>query len=70
MICIDQLGLGFNALTDGKLLDKHNNVIPGLYTIGNGLNGILFESTAIPEIRLQAYNLAKELIQQNVEKIS
>lgn len=70
MICIDQLGLGFNALTDGKLLDKHNNVIPGLYTVGNGLKGVLFESTAIPEIRLQAYNLAKELIQQNVEKIS
>ena len=66
LICVDELGLGFNATPDGKLLDKNNNIIPEFYTIGNGLKGILFESTAIPEIRVQAYNLAKDLLMADV----
>jgi uncharacterized NAD(P)/FAD-binding protein YdhS len=68
-LCADELGLGFNTLPDGKLLDKKNAVLPEFYTIGNGLKGILFESTAIPEIRLQAYNLAKLLIESTVETV-
>lgn len=69
LISADELGLGLNATPDGKLLDKNNNVIPEFYTIGNGLKGILFESTAIPEIRVQAYNLAKNLLMADVATI-
>lgn len=69
MICVDELGLGLNALHDGRLLDKNNQVVPDFYTIGNGLKGILFESTAIPEIRVQAYNLAKNLLLADVATV-
>ncbi len=69
LICVDELGLGLNVLPDGKLLDKNNKGIPGLYTIGNGLKAALFESTAIPEIRVQAYNLAKELLRADVTMV-
>lgn len=65
----DELGLGLNSLADGRLLDKNNDIIPDFYTIGNGLKGVLFESTAIPEIRVQAYNLAKELLTSDVAAI-
>lgn len=60
----DELGIGFNVLPDGRLLDKENNIMPEFYTIGNGLKGVLFESTAIPEIRLQAYQLAKKITEE------
>lgn len=69
LVFVDELGLGFNATPDGKLLDKDNNVIPEFYTIGNGLKGVLFESTAIPEIRVQAYNLAKDLLMADVTTV-
>ncbi len=68
-LCVDELGFGFNALADGRLLDNKNQVLPEFYTIGNGLKGILFESTAIPEIRVQAYNLAKLLTESTVEAV-
>ena len=66
-INIDELALGFDALPDGTLLDKNKKLMPEFYTIGNGLKGILFESTAIPEIRLQAYNLSKLIKKQHAE---
>lgn len=69
LLAVDKLGLGWNALPDGRLLDKNDRVIPGFYTIGNGLKGILFESTAIPEIRIQAFNLAKKLLMADVETV-
>jgi uncharacterized NAD(P)/FAD-binding protein YdhS len=63
-INIDELALGFDALPDGTLLDKNKKEMPSFYTIGNGLKGILFESTAIPEIRIQAYQLSKKIQKQ------
>jgi len=58
----DELHMGFRALPDGRLLDGKGQVIPGFYTIGNGLRGVLFESSAIPEIRGQAYRLVKHIM--------
>lgn len=58
----DELHMGLKALPDGRLLDGKGQVIPGLYTIGNGLRGVLFESSAIPEIRGQAYRLVKNIM--------
>ncbi len=63
-LCKDELSIGFNVLPDGRLLDREHNIMPEFYTIGNGLKGVLFESTAIPEIRLQAYQLAKKITEE------
>lgn len=64
IINIDELALGLDALPDGTLLSKDKKEMSSFYTIGNGLKGILFESTAIPEIRLQAYQLTQKIMKE------
>lgn len=55
IIQVDELKYGVNADLKGKINTN-------LYTLGPLLKGILWESTAVPEIRIQAYHLAQELI--------
>jgi uncharacterized NAD(P)/FAD-binding protein YdhS len=62
LITKDPLSLGFNATGDGRIIDKSGKVIDNLLTIGSGLRGILWESTAIPEIRVQAHEMANKLL--------
>lgn len=60
----DRLRLGLNATPDGHIIgldDRPSNVI---YTLGTALKGILWESTAIPEIRTQARQLASRLLSE------
>jgi uncharacterized NAD(P)/FAD-binding protein YdhS len=60
----DTLRLGLNATPDGHIIgldDRPSNVI---YTLGTALKGILWESTAIPEIRIQAWQLASRLLSE------
>ncbi|MBN2364949.1 MAG: hypothetical protein EH225_02250 [Calditrichaeota bacterium] len=54
--------LGINALPDGSVITKNGIPSKILYTIGVPLRGILWESIAAPEIRLQAENLARKLL--------
>ncbi|MFC4763954.1 FAD/NAD(P)-binding protein [Dyella koreensis] len=57
----DPLGLGCNATPEGRL--QHNgDTWPHLYAMGSLLRGTLWESTAMPEIRQQARNLAERLL--------
>lgn len=53
----DDLSLGIKAQPNGKISEN-------LYTIGTALKGILWESTAMPEIRAQANQLAIELLSE------
>lgn len=62
LISKDPLSLGFNATGDGRIIDKSGKVIDNLLTIGSGLRGILWESTAIPEIRVQAHEMANKVL--------
>lgn len=55
IIAPDLLNYGINAQKDGQISQN-------IYTIGPPLKGILWESTAVPEIRLQAYDLASKII--------
>lgn len=57
----DPLGLGLDALPDGTLLRGDGGVARGLYAMGPLLRGVLWETTAIPEIRTQAVALARRL---------
>jgi uncharacterized NAD(P)/FAD-binding protein YdhS len=54
-IRVDALKYGIEASINGE-------IAPNLYTIGPPLKGILWESTAVPEIRVQAQQLALLLI--------
>ncbi|MCY7362911.1 MAG: FAD-dependent oxidoreductase, partial [Ignavibacteria bacterium] len=64
LIVPDEMKLGINALPDGTIIQKDNSISANLFTIGSALKGILWESTAVPELRLQAKNIAGELIRQ------
>ncbi len=64
LICPDEMKLGINALPDGTVIQKDHSLSRVLFTTGSLLKGILWESTAVPELRLQSYSLAGMLISQ------
>lgn len=58
------LGFGFDALPNGAILDKNGVCGNRLFTLGTALKGVLWETTAIPEIREQAANLARLILSE------
>jgi uncharacterized NAD(P)/FAD-binding protein YdhS len=58
----DPLGLGLDATLDGALLDATGTPSPNLHAVGPLRKGSLWETTAIPEIRRQADDLATRLL--------
>ena len=59
----DPLGLGCAAEADGRL-HHDDGAWPRLFVIGSLLRGTLWESTAMPEIRMQARHLADRFLQR------
>ncbi|MBS1552446.1 MAG: FAD/NAD(P)-binding protein [Bacteroidetes bacterium] len=64
LIVPDEMKLGINALPNGTIIHGDNTLSSKLFTIGSLLKGILWESTAVPELRHQAKSLAGELLSQ------
>jgi len=58
----DPLALGINALPTGEVLRYRGEPLGNVYTLGAPLKGVLWESTAIAEIRVQAAALAERLL--------
>jgi len=58
----DPLALGLNALPNGEVLRYRGGPSGWLFTIGPPLKGVLLESTAVIEIRVQAQALADRLL--------
>lgn len=58
----DELFLGLKATPDGKIINNRNETSSVLSTLGTALKGVLWESTAMPEIRAQARKLALALL--------
>ncbi len=63
LIRSDALAIGLDVAPNGALLDVDGVVSQILYTLGPPRQGRLWETTAVPEIRVQAATLAKELMQ-------
>ena len=61
LVRVDDLSLGLDARPDGAVIGSDGDISPRLFTLGTALKGILWESTAIPEIRVQARDLALKL---------
>jgi uncharacterized NAD(P)/FAD-binding protein YdhS len=59
----DSLNFGLDAEPDGRLRNRVGEASDVLHTLGTALKGILWESTAIPEIRIQARDLARRLLE-------
>ena len=60
-LCPDPLHLGILTDENGALLEDDGTPAPGLYTLGSSRRPAYFESTAVPELRLQAAALAAHL---------
>jgi uncharacterized NAD(P)/FAD-binding protein YdhS len=59
--CPDELGVGLATSPDGALIDVEGVISRRCFTLGPPRRGELLESTAIPEIRQQAAQLARLL---------
>ena len=58
----DDLKLGINADPNTfEVLDQSGRVQTGLYTIGSNLKGVLWESTAVSDLRVQAERIAENI---------
>lgn len=60
----DPLALGLNARPTGEVLRYRAGPSGWLFTLGAPLKGVLWETTAVPEIRDQAVALAERLLAQ------
>jgi uncharacterized NAD(P)/FAD-binding protein YdhS len=58
----DEVGIGLSCDADGALVDAAGRVSNQLFTLGPLRKGELWESTAVPELRVQAERLARRLI--------
>lgn len=59
---VDSLGLGLATDADGALIDSRGKASTLLHTLGPTRKGSLWETTAVPEIRVQAQALASALL--------
>ena len=58
----DELNMGIRSTPDGSVIGKAGKTSGIVYTLGTALKGTLWETTAIPEIRTQARQLALKLL--------
>jgi uncharacterized NAD(P)/FAD-binding protein YdhS len=54
--------LGLNALPNGAVIGRDGAVSNALFTLGSPMKGVLWEVLAVPEIRVQAEQLASLLL--------
>jgi uncharacterized NAD(P)/FAD-binding protein YdhS len=62
----DPLALGLNALPTGEIVRYRGGPVGWLFTLGAPLKGVLWETTAVREIRVQAQALAEHLLTADV----
>jgi uncharacterized NAD(P)/FAD-binding protein YdhS len=58
----DATGLGLATATSGRLVSADGTVSDSIYTLGPPLKGAMWETTAVPELRVQAAKLARTLL--------
>ena len=64
IIVPDPLFLGLDVGLGGTILNLQGERVNHLYTLGSPQKGILFETTAVPELRTQAAELADRILYQ------
>lgn len=62
LIAPSPLKMGIRALSNGSVLKNEEEISANMYAIGSLLRGVLWETTAVPELREQAENIAKQII--------
>ncbi len=59
---VDELGLGIKCTPEGRIINEQNQVEDGLWCIGPMRKSVLWETTALRELREQASELATLII--------
>lgn len=62
MVVLDPLHLGFSISNTGALKEVSGKDSSTLFALGPLTKGMSWESTAVPDIRLQSFELAKQLL--------
>lgn len=62
LVAVDELGLGLVTTASGQLIDSYGHPSDRLFTLGPPMKGRLWETTAVPELRTQAMQLADRLL--------
>ncbi len=63
----DSLFLGLAVAPNGALLNYLGQSSKSIFTLGSPQKGVLFETTAVPELRVQAKKLAEELTRDKTD---
>jgi uncharacterized NAD(P)/FAD-binding protein YdhS len=66
----DPLALGISARPTGEVLRYRGGEAGWLFTLGAPLKGVLWETTAVREIRVQAQRLAERLLESTTAVIA
>ncbi len=64
LIRADEMNLGIDATEEGKIIESDGTISESLFTLGSLLKGKLWESTAVPELRVQAERLATIILEK------
>lgn len=62
-IIADELKMGLQSSIDGRVIEKENKVSSDIYAIGSLLRGVLWETTSVPDIRVQAESIAQQIVE-------
>ena len=62
LIQADDLDMGIKVASDFTVLDQQGRRSPCLSAMGPSLKGSLWETTAVPELRLQAFQIAENIL--------
>lgn len=66
----DPLSLGLESNSEGNVLDAKGDPTPNLFVVGTLRKPNLWESTAVPELRVQAGNVAESILTQFSPELS
>lgn len=62
LVAVDELGLGLATTASGQLISHFGDASDRLFTLGPPMKGRLWETTAVPELRTQAMQMADRLL--------
>ena len=66
----DEMNLGIYAMPDGRVIDNSGNTSESIFALGSLLKGTLWESTAVPELRIQADRVTDLLLDSATMKLT
>lgn len=65
LITADPLNIALNVdIATCNVIDARGDKVPNIFTLGNNLKGMVWETTGIPEMRMQAAQVADSLLEK------